>query len=525
MAKAFGAYVHLKVAETQAELQRMINTSFANTKLNISTIEFAPQAITHLQSELQTMLTQIGQNLHIDLAAITGSGSSAAAEQTASAEERAANAAERRAAASSSEAQSAASNATAEQQAAAASEQRLRYNEQNNSVYVETADLNQAETSRLSEQLRLLSQVVQMRTQLVSMMSSGVVSSDSADAQTLLNTLNTLQSSITSNLAPTRAELTDITAQVSAAQVAMRSFNEELVQAGNIGSINVQTDRFNTLEKKLLTLRLQIQKTLISNSNVKGTGTETALNSLVGQIDQCLIKLRSMGVISENTYREMNSQIGTMGVNFQSLKGNMVEFGETGNGVITRLISGFQKFGGWMVVTRTLTAVIRLFKQMISYVKEIDSAMTQLKIVTKATSEEMSRFSDSIADTAVKIGASITDLTELATTYSRLGYSLGESETLAKYTSMLTKVGNIDTSDAQDAVTAITKAFDIDASQIEMVMDKLVAVGNNFPISTSEIAEGMNNASSALAAAGNTFEQSIALLTAANTTVNLCRAA
>ena len=311
MAKAFGAYVHLKVAETQAELQRMINTSFANTKLNISTIEFAPQAITHLQSELQTMLTQIGQNLHIDLAAITGSGSSAAAEQTASAEERAANAAERRAAASSSEAQSAASNATAEQQAAAASEQRLRYNEQNNSVYVETADLNQAETSRLSEQLRLLSQVVQMRTQLVSMMSSGVVSSDSADAQTLLNTLNTLQSSITSNLAPTRAELTDITAQVSAAQVAMRSFNEELVQAGNIGSINVQTDRFNTLEKKLLTLRLQIQKTLISNSNVKGTGTETALNSLVGQIDQCLIKLRSMGVISENTYREMNSQIQT----------------------------------------------------------------------------------------------------------------------------------------------------------------------------------------------------------------------
>lgn len=35
----------------------------------------------------------------------------------------------------------------------------------------------------------------------------------------------------------------------------------------------------------------------------------------------------------------------------------------------------------------------------------------------------------------------------------------------------------------------------------------------------SEIAEGMNNASSALATAGNTFEQSVALLTAANTTV------
>ena len=48
---------------------------------------------------------------------------------------------------------------------------------------------------------------------------------------------------------------------------------------------------------------------------------------------------------------------------------------------------------------------------------------------------------------------------------------------------------------------------------------------NNFPISVSEIAEGMKNASSALAAAGNSFDQSVALLTAANTTINLCRVA
>lgn len=42
---------------------------------------------------------------------------------------------------------------------------------------------------------------------------------------------------------------------------------------------------------------------------------------------------------------------------------------------------------------------------------------------------------------------------------------------------------------------------------------------NNFPISVSQLAEGMNNAGSMLAVANNSFEQSIALLTAANTTV------
>lgn len=42
---------------------------------------------------------------------------------------------------------------------------------------------------------------------------------------------------------------------------------------------------------------------------------------------------------------------------------------------------------------------------------------------------------------------------------------------------------------------------------------------NNFPISVAELAEGMNNAGSALAAAGNSFDQSVALLTASNVTV------
>ena len=65
----------------------------------------------------------------------------------------------------------------------------------------------------------------------------------------------------------------------------------------------------------------------------------------------------------------------------------------------------------------------------------------------------------------------------------------------------------------------LQKAFtDVKAEEIEDVMNKLVTTGNGFPISVAQIPEGMNNAS-ALAAAGNTFEQSVALLTAANTTI------
>lgn len=162
----------------------------------------------------------------------------------------------------------------------------------------------------------------------------------------------------------------------------------------------------------------------------------------------------------------------------------------------------------------------RQIKNMAKTTIELDSAMTQLRVVTNASESDYEKYGQSVAGTAKEIGASITDLIDSTTVYARLGYTLDESSNLAKYTAMLSNVGDIDVSTAQDALTAITKAFkDVEASNIEAAMDKMVAVGNNFPISVSQIAEGMNNAGSALAAAGNSFQESIALLTAANTTV------
>ena len=185
-----------------------------------------------------------------------------------------------------------------------------------------------------------------------------------------------------------------------------------------------------------------------------------------------------------------------------------------------------QKFSAWLSVSQVIMYAVRTVRKMISTSVELDSAMSQMRIVTNATESDMKRFGDTVAETAKRIGASMTDLIDSATVFARLGYSLDESSSLAEYTSMLQKVGDIDVSDAQNAITAITKAYDdIDADNIESTMDKLVKVGNSFPISTAEIAEGLNNAASSLSAAGNTFEESVALLTAANTTVDYCRAA
>lgn len=187
-------------------------------------------------------------------------------------------------------------------------------------------------------------------------------------------------------------------------------------------------------------------------------------------------------------------------------------FGDRVKDVMTRFSA---YFSGYSIIMR----VVRAIKQMINVVKELDDAEAQLQIVTRAANSMMAENTKQIMQYSKETASAVKDMYSSQTTYARLGYSLDASAELAKYTAMLKNVGDIDVADAQDAITAIIKAFDIDTDDIETVMDKLVVVGNNFPISVSQLATGMNDAGSVLASAGNSFEESLALLAAANTTV------
>ncbi len=274
----------------------------------------------------------------------------------------------------------------------------------------------------------------------------------------------------------------------------------------------------NALVQQYLTLLSQMQK-VIKNSSAANSGktrddyqwivnNAAALDTLGKQFRQTgkdAEKFRAFLQKTKTEFAQHNAVIKENGKNVKT-------FGE-------RMAGLAQKFSMWFSATHIIMSVVRAIRRMISASIELDNAMTQLEVVTRDTSDAYDEYLNKITKTAEKIGASIPDLIDSTTTFARLGYSLEESKSLAEFTSMLKNVGDIDVSDAQNAITAIIKAFGVSVGEIESVMDKLVATGNKFPISVSQIAEGMNNASSALASAGNTFDQSVALLTAANTTI------
>lgn len=63
------------------------------------------------------------------------------------------------------------------------------------------------------------------------------------------------------------------------------------------------------------------------------------------------------------------------------------------------------------------------------------------------------------------------------------------------------------------------QAFEIEASNAINIVDMFNEVGNNFAISSAGIGEAMQRSAAAMASANNTIEETIALITAANTIV------
>lgn len=134
----------------------------------------------------------------------------------------------------------------------------------------------------------------------------------------------------------------------------------------------------------------------------------------------------------------------------------------------------------YLSFTRIVSYAVRSVREMVQASMELDKALTQMQIVTGASNAEMERFSDTAFEAANRAASNVTDIISGATTYARLGFDAQTSTALAEYTAMLQNVGDINAQDAQDAITAIIKAFDgVDETNIKEKLDELVVVGRD----------------------------------------------
>ena len=75
------------------------------------------------------------------------------------------------------------------------------------------------------------------------------------------------------------------------------------------------------------------------------------------------------------------------------------------------------------------------------------------------------------------------------------------------------------TEKASEGVISTLKGFSLNAKEVNNIVDVISKIENTQPIDAAGLFEGLERSGSALAAAGNTYQQAAAMITAANSVV------
>ena len=215
-------------------------------------------------------------------------------------------------------------------------------------------------------------------------------------------------------------------------------------------------------------------------------------------------------VDNQTDLRKWTAQFSTFKSEVKAAGKNMQSLGDILKNNVGKVLQ-------WVSATTLLFRAFRLLRSALTTIVDLDTAMIDLQKVTTATREEYDRFYHSANGTAKALGVTTEEVISQTAEWARLGYAMQDAAKLAENSAIFEAISpDMDITQATDGLVSIIKAYDLDVEDsLDGIISKVNEVGNKFAVSNGDIVEAMTRSSAAMAAANNTFEETVALATAA----------
>lgn len=289
-----------------------------------------------------------------------------------------------------------------------------------------------------------------------------------------------------------------------------------------IGETKAEADKFNgnlksqrdvnTYIKSVSNSLYTAQRYLSNNSKIT---TDPAIYARYLEYIERYQKLLESGKITQQNGQEYASEASK---EFAELKKAVQDAGLETDTLAMKFKKLFETNIKSQFASQVINMVQQGLRQIYQNVVNIDSAMTELKKVTNETDNTYDAFLDDAGTRAKNLGASISDIVTASADFARLGYNLKDSKELADAAVLYQHVGDgiSSVNDASESIISTMKAFGVEAKDVTSIVDKFNDVGNNYAISSAGVGSALQRSASALHTAGNTLDQSIGMIVAAN---------
>lgn len=230
------------------------------------------------------------------------------------------------------------------------------------------------------------------------------------------------------------------------------------------------------------------------------TNLEKKLNKTSAEVD---VKVTGQGDLKQTSTNINNMTTAAQKSNgvFATLKGKISDTFSSGRIATTAFLT-------------TLYSLQKAGSAAKKSIEEINSSIVDLQIATNDTYENTKKLVAYYNDMGQKIGATTTDVSSAADDWLRSGKTISEANKLIQDSLMLSKLGQIDSSEATSDLLAISNAYDLATDEVERAVDKLTAVDMISAASAGGLATSINKTASAASLAGVEFDKLVGYIAA-----------
>lgn len=162
------------------------------------------------------------------------------------------------------------------------------------------------------------------------------------------------------------------------------------------------------------------------------------------------------------------------------------------------------------------TKSIGAISNMVGQVKEMDKAITEFRKISELSGSSLDSYIEELSDAGKATGRTASAMLEAATMFRKSGFNDQEAKNLATMATMYQNISDVQVSASDAAATIVSQLQAYGRENLEPIhiLDAYNKVAADFAIGTNDISKAMEVAAAGMATYGNSFEETIGLITA-----------
>lgn len=255
-------------------------------------------------------------------------------------------------------------------------------------------------------------------------------------------------------------------------------------------NVNIKPDSFRDLAIKIEAANKSLRSMDITLDKIKASNLEISN------------KIKTTGEEATEQVKKVNSELNKTPKLFRKTSQGLTDI--------------FEKMSKFYAVSQAIGVITTSFDEAWNAVVDLDTAVTEFQKVSDLSGDSLDKYKTKLADIGKETARTGKEMLEAATIFKRSGFSEDDAATLAQMATLYQNIadGEVSAADASSFIIASMKAFNIEASNSIEILDSINSISNNFAVSSSDLATALPKVSATLAQAGNTMQQSMALITA-----------